>query len=199
MSPCNCYWMCIKYPAEIFIEIRVCLSLSRSPGPSGSHYHSLSRIAIPDKTDKTLSNNLQLPPAIRQKHSSRAFCPFWWRVLPSDHPPSLWLGGACGTPEWLSPWIKDAKIWGNRGPVFRCLPLVSTGHRSHDDSFLSLFGAGHSGQLAMFCQGLWKLWQRIERKEKSTDIKSLRWRFRKFEYKLSITRRSILGSVLLTK
>ena len=65
--------MCIKYPAEIFIEITVCLGLSRSPGPSGSHYHSLSRIAIPDKTDKTLSNNLQLPPAVRQKHSSRTF------------------------------------------------------------------------------------------------------------------------------
>ena len=133
MSPCNCYWMCIKYPAEIFIEITVCLRLSRSPGPSGSHYHSLSRIAIPDKTDKTLSNNLQLPPSVRQKHSSRTFCRFWWRVLPSsDHPPPLWLGGACGSPEWLSARIKDAGIWGNRRPVFRCLPLV---HRSHDDSF----------------------------------------------------------------
>ena len=195
MSPCNCSWMCIKYPAEIFIEIRVCLSLSRSPGPSGSHYRSLSRIAIPDKTDKTLSNNLQLPPAIRKKHSSRAFCPFWWRVLPSDHPPSLWLGGACGTPEWLSPRIKDAKIWRNRGPVFRCLPLVTEAIAT---VFLSLFGAGHSGQLAMFCQGLWKLRQRIERKEKSTDIKRIRWRFRKFEYKLSI-KETFISNIYIRK
>ena len=65
VSMYNCY--CIKCPAEIFIEIRVCLRLSRSPGPSGSHYHSSSRIAIPDRKDKTLSSNLQLPPAIRQK------------------------------------------------------------------------------------------------------------------------------------
>ena len=115
MSPCNCY--CIKCPAEIFIEIRVCLRLSRSPGPSGSHYHSSSRIAIPDRKDKTLSNNLQLPPAVQQKDSSLAsFCLLWWWVLHQViilHP--VTLGGACGTPEWSSVRIKNARIWAGAG------------------------------------------------------------------------------------
>ena len=123
--------MCMKYPAEIFIEIRVCLRLSRSPGASGSHYHSLSRITIPDETDKTLSNCLQLPPPLSEGLSLLMRSLHQMIILQSP-----WLGGACGTQEWLSVRIKDARIWGellNYGQnldVLRWSPVA----RSHDAS-----------------------------------------------------------------
>ena len=61
--------------------------------------------------------------------------------------------------------------------------MFSAGHQSPGAMMpVVLFRPGHSGQLAMFCQGLWKLGQRIERKEKSTDQKRLRWWF---QFKLS--------------
>ena len=131
MSPCNCYWMCIKYPAEIFIEIRVCLRLSRSPGPSGSHYHSYhgsqSRIKQIKHSPTASSCHQQSGKNTRLGLFVCFDDEFYPQVIIL-----LWLGGACGSPEWLSARIKDAGIWGNRRPVFRCLPLV---HGSHDDSF----------------------------------------------------------------
>ena len=117
--------MCMKYPAEIFIEIRVCLRLSRSPGPSGSHYHSLSRITIPDETDKTLSNCLQLPPPLSEGLSLLMRSLHQMIILQSP-----WLGGACGTQEWLSvsedKRCSDLRWTTELWPEFRCSPLVTS-------------------------------------------------------------------------